>query len=86
MGRVSLDTKVYIYVFKILELNLKCASDHFPLCPVKDFRWLIKYKLRGFNFVAHTACYCVEAIHLSGNVWIICLYAQGKMALIVTVA
>jgi hypothetical protein len=27
-----------------------------------------------FKFVAHTACYCMSAIHLSGNVWISCLY------------
>ena len=24
------------------------------------------------------ACYCMDAIHLSGNVWINCFYAQGK--------
>ena len=29
-----------------------------------------------FYFVAHTACYCMSAIHLSGNVWIHCLYAS----------
>ena len=32
----------------------------------------------GFTFVVHTACYCMDAIHLSGNVWINCFYAQGK--------
>ena len=32
-----------------------------------------------FTFVVHTACYCIDDIHLSGNVWIQCLYAQGKM-------
>ena len=29
-----------------------------------------------FYFVAHTACYCMSAIHLSGIVWIRCLYAS----------
>jgi hypothetical protein len=29
-----------------------------------------------FYFVVHTACYCMSVIHLSGNVWIICLYAS----------
>jgi hypothetical protein len=29
-----------------------------------------------FYFVAHTVCYCMSAIHLSGNVWILCLYAS----------
>jgi hypothetical protein len=29
-----------------------------------------------FYFVAHTACYCMSIIHLSGNVWINCLYAS----------
>jgi hypothetical protein len=29
-----------------------------------------------FYFVAHTARYCMSAIHLSGNVWIHCLYAS----------
>jgi hypothetical protein len=28
-----------------------------------------------FYFVAHTACYCMSAICLSGIVWINCLYA-----------
>ena len=32
------------------------------------------------------ACYCMDAIHLSGNVWIKCLYAQGKMPIIIIVA
>jgi hypothetical protein len=27
-----------------------------------------------FYFVARTACYCMSVIHLSGNVWINCLY------------
>jgi hypothetical protein len=27
------------------------------------------------KFVAHTACYCMSVIHLSGNIWINCLYA-----------
>ena len=27
-------------------------------------------------FIAHTACYCMSAIHLSGNVWIHCLCAS----------
>ena len=29
-------------------------------------------------FVVHTACYCMDAIHLNGNVWIKCLYAKVK--------
>jgi hypothetical protein len=29
-----------------------------------------------FYFVAHTACYYMSAIHLSGNVWINCPYAS----------
>jgi hypothetical protein len=29
-----------------------------------------------FYFVAHTACYCISAIRLGGNDWIICLYAS----------
>jgi hypothetical protein len=29
-----------------------------------------------FYFVAHTAYYCMSVIRLSGNVWIICLYAS----------
>jgi hypothetical protein len=29
-----------------------------------------------FYFVAHTACYCMSVIHLSGNVWINCLYTS----------
>jgi hypothetical protein len=29
-----------------------------------------------FSFVTHTACYCMSAIHLSGNVWINRLYAS----------
>ena len=33
----------------------------------------------NFYFVVHTVYYCMDAIHLSGNVWIKCLYAQGKM-------
>ena len=32
------------------------------------------------------ARYFMDAIHLSGNVWIKCLYAQGKMPLIIIVA
>ena len=31
-----------------------------------------------FTFVVHTTCYCMDAIHLSGNIWINCFYAQGK--------
>ena len=31
-----------------------------------------------FTFVVHTAFYSMDAIHLSGNVWINCFYAQGK--------
>jgi hypothetical protein len=29
-----------------------------------------------FYFVAHMTCYYMSAIHLSGNVWIYCLYAS----------
>jgi hypothetical protein len=29
-----------------------------------------------FYSVAHTACYCMSVIRLSGNVWINCLYAS----------
>jgi hypothetical protein len=29
-----------------------------------------------FYFVAHTVCYCMSVIHLSGNVWIHCLYVS----------
>ena len=31
-----------------------------------------------FTFVVHTARYCMDDIHLSGNVWTNCFYAQGK--------
>jgi hypothetical protein len=37
-----------------------------------DLRVLASY----FYFVAHTACYCMSVIHLSGNVWINCFYAS----------
>jgi hypothetical protein len=37
-----------------------------------DLRVLALY----LYFVAHTACYCMSVIHLSGNVWINCLYAS----------
>ena len=30
-------------------------------------------------FVIHTACYCVDAIRLSGNVWINIPLCPGKM-------
>jgi hypothetical protein len=30
-------------------------------------------------FIVHTVCYCMDVIRLNGNVWIKCLYAQGKM-------
>jgi hypothetical protein len=33
-----------------------------------------------FYFVAHTVCYCISAIRLSGNVWIVCLYASVSMS------
>jgi hypothetical protein len=36
-----------------------------------DLRVSVSY----FKFVAHTACYFMSAIHLSGNVCISCLYA-----------
>jgi hypothetical protein len=29
-----------------------------------------------FYFITHTACYCMSAIRLNGDVWIICLYAS----------
>jgi hypothetical protein len=29
-----------------------------------------------FYFVAHMECYCISAIHLSGIVWINCLYVS----------
>jgi hypothetical protein len=32
----------------------------------------------GFTFIIHTVCDCMDAIHLSGNIWINCFYAQGK--------
>jgi len=31
-------------------------------------------------FVVHAACYCMGAIRLNGNVWIICLYAQVRVS------
>jgi hypothetical protein len=37
-----------------------------------DLGVLISY----FYFVAHTVCYCMCVIHLSGNVWINCLYTS----------
>jgi hypothetical protein len=37
-----------------------------------DLRVLASY----FYFIAHTACYCMSAIRLSDNEWIICLYAS----------
>ena len=35
----------------------------------------------NFYFVIHTACYCMDAIHLNDNVWNKCLYAkvEGKL-------
>jgi hypothetical protein len=33
-----------------------------------------------FYFVAHMACYCMSAIHLSGIVWINCLYASVSVS------
>ena len=32
----------------------------------------------SYPFVVHMACYCMDAIHLSGNVWINCFYTQGN--------
>jgi hypothetical protein len=33
-----------------------------------------------FYFVAHTVCYCMSVIHLSGNMWINCLYASVSVS------
>jgi hypothetical protein len=33
-----------------------------------------------FYFVAYTACHCMSAIYLSGNVWINCLYASVSVS------
>ena len=32
-----------------------------------------------FTFVVHTACYCMDAIRLNGNVWINIPLRSGKM-------
>ena len=32
----------------------------------------------NFYFVIHTTCYCMDAIHLNGNVWINIPLRSGK--------
>ena len=50
----------------------------FLMPKLRTIRWLFKYWHGGFYFVVHTACYCMDAIHLNGNVWIKCLYAKVR--------
>jgi hypothetical protein len=58
----------------------KCASGHILYAQLRTLGGLFKYLLgvpvSYFYFIAHTACYCMSTIRLSGSVWINCLYAS----------
>ena len=78
--RARFDTKHAICVFKtkvfvkILNWILSIASGHISYAQIRTLRWLIKVLTWGitacFCFVVHTACYCMDAIRLGGNVWL----------------
>jgi hypothetical protein len=70
---------------KNLNSNLKSASGHILYAQIRTIRWLIKVLAWGFLFVfcfvVHTACYCMDAIRLGGNVWIKLPLRPGKWEL-----
>ena len=73
--------KLVICVFKTKVLcykNLKCASGHLLYAQLRTLGGYLSTNMGVFSFVIHTACYCLGAIDLSGNVWIKCLYAKVR--------
>jgi hypothetical protein len=70
---------------KNLNSNLKSASGHNLYAQIRTIRWLTKVLTWGFLlvfcFVVHTACYCMDAIRLGGNVWIKIPLRPGKWEL-----
>jgi hypothetical protein len=64
---------------------LSVASGHILYAQIRTLRWLIKVLTWGFLlvfcFVVHTACYCMDAIHLGGNVRIKIPLCSGKWEL-----
>ena len=71
--------RLYVGVFSKCFNNLYLASGHTLYARLRTSRWLNTTNKGVFPFVVHMACNNMDATYLSGNEWIIYLYAMVSL-------